>query len=113
MIIVRRGSTAEITCHIPEDISLFDISDAWLYFTQNIDGCNNEVIIDRSYKDGGIEFDEIEHIMFVQLTQEETLNLKVGTAVLQVRLLFSDGASFPSQEEGVRVLDVYKGGVMS
>ena len=84
MITIRRGSTPTITCHIPDDIEMEHISK-----------------------------DDLEHIISVLLTQEETLALKVGTAVLQVRLYFDSDISLPSSEETVRVLDVYKGGVMS
>lgn len=113
MITIRRGSTPTITCHIPDDIEMEHISNVWLYLSQNIDGCNNEVVIDRSYAKEEIDKDDLEHIISVLLTQEETLALKVGTAVLQVRLYFDTDISLPSSEETVRVLDVYKGGVMS
>ena len=113
MIKIRRGSTTEITVHIPESLDMPSIQNIWLYIAQNIDGCNTKVIIDRSYAKEELDKDDIERIISVVLTQEETLALKVGTAVLQLRLYFDDNTSLPSAEESVRVLDVYKGGVMT
>ena len=113
MIKIRRGSTTEITVHIPESLDMPSIQNIWLYIAQGIDGFNNKVVIDRSYAKDEIEKDDIERTLTVILTQEETLALKVGDGVCQLRLYFDDDTCFPSAEEKVRVLDVYKGGVMT
>lgn len=109
-IVIRRGSTPEIKCYIPEDIDMSSIVNIWLYLTQNEHG-KDVVKIDKLYDD--ITKTPEEHLLSVTLSQDDTLNLKAGTALIQIRLLMQDGTCLPSSEETVRVLNVYKGGVMT
>ena len=49
-IVIRRGSTPEIKCYIPEDIDMSSIVNIWLYLTQNEHG-KDIVKIDKLYDD--------------------------------------------------------------
>lgn len=109
MITIRRGSTPNIICHIPDSIDMSEITNVWLYLTQQVHG-KDVVIVDKLYSD--MDIDPIESIISVKLSQEETLALKLGTATIQIRLLMKNGDCLPSSEESVRVLQVYKDGVM-
>lgn len=106
MMIIRRGSTPTITANIPEDIDLSEVVNCWLYFNQ----CN-KVVVDKLITD--IDIDVQNHTITTSLSQEDTLRLKVGTCLIQIRLLLADDTCLPSSEAPVRVLDVYKEGVMS
>lgn len=109
-IVIRRGSTPEIKCYIPEDIDMSSIVNIWLYLTQNEHG-KDIVKVDKVFTELTVNVEE--HYISVRLSQDDSLNLKVGTALIQIRLLMQDGACLPSSEETVRVLNVYKEGVMT
>ena len=109
MITIRRGSTPNIICHIPDEIDMSEITNVWLYLTQEEHG-KNKVIIDKIFPDMDLNLDE--QTISVKLSQEETLALRLGVATIQIRLLMEDGDCLPSSEESVRVLNVYKEGVM-
>lgn len=113
MITIRRGSTPRITCHIPEDIDMTTIANVWLYLAQNLDGRNNKVVVDKTYTKQDIDIDIAERTISIKLSQEDSLALKVGTATIQMRLLFDNEDAKVSQEDTVRVLDAYKEGVMT
>lgn len=113
-ITIRRGSTASITCHIPDDIDMTSVDNVWLFISQKYDGRNpSNVIIDRSYAEHEIDKDDENKTISVKLTQEETLALRYGNAFLQVKLHFMNGDAFPSQAEQIQILECYKNGVMS
>lgn len=113
MVTIRRGSTATITCHIPDDIDMTSVDNVWLFIAQKPDGRESEVIIDRSYSEHEITKDDENKTISVKLTQEETLALRYGNAFLQVKLHFMNGDAFPSQAEQIQILECYKNGVMS
>lgn len=113
MITIRRGGTKKITCHIQEDVDMSSIDNVWVYLTQCVDGVNNKVVVDKKYSDSEIVMDIPERTISVKLTQEDSLALHVGTAIIQMRVHYTNGDSDPSNEETVRVLPVYKEGVMT
>ena len=114
MVTIRRGATAKITCHIPQDVDMTEIDNVWLYIAQSVNKkLDREVIIDRSYAEQEIDKDDEQKTISVKLTQEETLALTYGNAFLQIRVHFMNGDSFPSQAEQIQVLECYKNEVMT
>lgn len=106
MIEIRRGSTPRITCKIPETIAMENISNVWVYVSQN-----KKLIVDRNIET--LDIDVENHSISVVLTQQETLALApLPNAIIQIRLYLSDGTSLPSTAEYITVLDVYKDGVI-
>lgn len=103
MIAIRRGTTPLITIELPEEFDVESITTVWIYISQN-----EEVVIDKVTEDVEIA----ENTLSVALTQEETLSLEAGLAILQCRLLNDEDVAFASQASSVRVLDVKKGGVI-
>ena len=109
-IVIRRGATPRITTHIPDDIDMSEITNVWIYISQS-EGCQNVVKVDKGITD--VQIDPDEKTISVKLTQEDTIALKVGTGTIQIRLLLSNGDCLPSSEGTVRVLSLYKEGVMT
>ena len=115
MLILRQGETPVITIGIPDDINYFDVTNVWFYIYRDVSPLRDEksVLIDKSYAKSELEYDEIEGVVKVYLSQEDTLALPVGTAYAQLKLYFSDGTAMPSSECPVRVLKDGKGEVIS
>ena len=83
MIEIRRGSTPKITCNIPEIIAMENISNVWVYVSQN-----KKLIVDRNIET--IDIDVENHSISVVLTQQETLALApLPNAIIQIRLYLS------------------------
>lgn len=100
---IIRGTTPTIIINIKNDIDLSQVVEAWVYFSQR-----DKVRIDKITSD--ITILPSEKKMQVTLTQEDTLNLKEGDALFQVRLLFSDGTALATKGSDVEVYQIYKGG---
>lgn len=107
MIIVR-GTTPSIVSEIPEDIDMSRAVEVWFSINQL-----SSLIADNTFSGGSVAIDgqEIE----IELTQEQTLALKVGAPVkIGIRILLDDGEAFASYDpEPVIVKDIVKGGVIA
>ena len=107
MIIVR-GTTPSIVSEIPEDIDMSRAVEVWFSISQL-----SKLIADDTFSNGSVAIDgqQIE----IELTQEQTLALKVGVPTnIGIRILLDDGEAFASYDpEPVVIKDIVKGGVIT
>ena len=102
---IIRGTTPTITVKVKDNTNLSLVEEAWVYISQF-----NKVRVDKTTED--IEFLPEEKKILIPLTQEDTLNLKEGDAVFQIRLLLSDGTALATSARDIEILPIYKGGVI-
>lgn len=105
-MIVTRGTTPELFCVIPAEISVDNIKEIWISIAQM-----GEIIVDRKLSDGGVIINVLN--LTFRLTQEDSLKFKTfSPAYCGVRILLNDGTALASKKEEVIISDVVKGGVM-
>lgn len=103
---ITRGTTPELFCVIPAEISVDNVKEIWISIAQT-----GEVIIDRKLSDGGIVIN-VPNLTF-RLTQEESLKFRTfSSAYCGVRILLNDGTALASKKEEITISDVIKGGVI-
>lgn len=100
-----RGTTPTIIITVQTEIDLHQASEVWIYISQQ-----NKVKVDKQLDD--VTFDYEERTMSVTLSQEDTLALKEGEALFQIRLLLMDGTALATLASKVDVKPVYKQGVI-
>ena len=98
-----RGTTPEIEITVKTEIDLHQAAEVWIYISQQ-----NKVKIDKKITD--VTFDYEDRMMTVRLSQEDTLGLKEGEALFQIRLLLLDGTALATLASKVVVKQVYKEG---
>lgn len=99
-----RGTTPTIEVIVKDDdIDLHDIIQVWLYISQQ-----KKVKVDKIITD--VVFDYDNRIMRVKLDQNDTLELKAGEAIIQIRLLLEDGTALATIASDVSIAEVYKDG---
>lgn len=98
---MKRASTPIHRLEIPFDEA--DISALWLTYSQN-----NKIVLQKKKDDFTIE----DNVWSVRLTQEETNLFKADTAQAQIRILFTDRTSLPSEIFNVSVGPVLNDEVM-
>lgn len=101
-----RGTTPTITINVRDDIDLSQIVEAWVFISQQ-----NKVRVDKTMDDIEIIPDKMR--MKVTLSQQDTLNLKEGDAVFQVRILLADETAMATIARDIEVFQTYKGGVIT
>lgn len=101
-----RGTTPTIIITVQTEIDLHQASEVWIYISQQ-----NKVKVDKQLDD--VTFDYEERTMSVTLSQDDTLALKEGEAVFQIRLLLMDGTALATLASKVDVKPVYKQGVIT
>ena len=101
-----RGTTPTIIITVQTEIDLHQVSEVWIYISQQ-----NKVKVDKQLED--TTFDYEERTMTVTLSQDDTLALKEGEALFQIRLLLMDGTALATLASKVDVKPVYKQGVIS
>lgn len=101
-----RGTTPTIIITVQTEIDLHQVAEVWIYISQQ-----NKVRVDKQLKD--VTFDYDHRKMSVTLTQNDTLALKEGDALFQIRLLLMDGTALATLASKVDVKPVYKPGVIS
>lgn len=100
---IIRGTTPTIIINVKNDIDLSQVVEAWVYISQR-----DKVRVDKTIEDLTIIPEEKKII--VLLTQENTLNLKEGDALFQIRILFQDGTALATVASDVEIIQAYKGG---
>ena len=100
-----RGTTPRITAKIKNDIDLHTLVEVWVYISQR-----NKVRVDKTIDD--VIFDYENNYIIVSLTQEDTLALKKGIALIQIRALTANEQALSMEAQDVEVIEVYKGGVI-
>ncbi len=101
-----RGTTPTIIITVQTEIDLHQVAEVWIYISQQ-----NKVRVDKQLED--VTFDYDHRKMSVTLTQDDTLALKEGDALFQIRLLLMDGTALATLASKVDVKPVYKPGVIS
>jgi hypothetical protein len=101
-----RGTTPTIVITVQTEIDLHQVSEVWIYISQQ-----NKVRVDKQLDD--VTFDYEHRIMSVTLSQDDTLALKEGEALFQIRLLLVDGTALATLASKVDVKPIYKPGVIS
>ena len=100
-----RGTTPRITAKIKNDIDLHTLVEVWVYISQQ-----NKVKVDKTIDD--VSFDYENKYIIVPLTQEDTLALKKGEALIQIRALTVNEQALGMEAQDVEIIEVYKGGVI-
>ena len=103
---LTRGTTPTIGLNIKDELDLSLVTEVWVYFSQQ-----NKVKIDKTIDD--VTIDTENNKITLTLTQEDTLGLKSGDAIFQMRMLLQDGTALASKDSKVTVNEVYKGGVIT
>ncbi len=103
---LTRGTTPTITLNIKDEIDLSQVTEVWIYFSQQ-----NKVKIDKTIED--VTIDTANNTITVLLSQDDTLGLKSGDAIFQMRMLLQDETALASKDSKVTVNEVYKGGVIT
>ena len=105
MLDITRGTTPTCFIYVKEEIPLQNIRAVWVFVSQN-----NKVKIDKVTEDITIDYDH--HYLTVKFSQEDTLNLKAGEAMFQVRVLLNNDA-LASYAKKIKIYPVYKEGVIT
>lgn len=101
-----RGTTPTIQITVQTEIDLHQVAEVWIYISQQ-----NKVKVDKQLED--VTFDYEERQMSVTLSQDDTLELKEGEALFQIRLLLQNGTALATLASDIEVAPIYKGGVIS
>ena len=99
-----RGTTPTFEITVKTEIDLHQVSEVWIYISQQ-----NKVKVNKELED--VTFDYENRKMSITLTQDDTLGLKEGDAILQIRLLMGDVAMATIGHQ-IEVLPIYKDGVI-
>lgn len=103
---IIRGTTPTITINVKSDIDLTKVAEIWVYISQY-----KRVVVDKKIED--VDIDANTHTIKVTLSQNDTLGLKEGGALFQIRLLMTDGTALACIAKSISIIEVYKGGVIS
>ena len=100
-----RGTTPTIVINIKSEIDLTLVSQVWVYISQM-----NKVKVDKEIAD--VTLDDEEKTITLTLSQDDTLNLKAGEGLFQIRLLLQDQTALATLASKISVAEVYKPGVI-
>lgn len=101
-----RGTTPTIEIIVKNEIDFSQVIQVWVYISQM-----NKVKVDKEITD--VTFDQPNNKMTVTLSQEDTLALKAGEALFQIRLLLQDETALATIASKITINEVYKGGIIS
>lgn len=101
-----RGTTPSIEISVQTEIDLHQVSEVWIYISQQ-----KTVKVDKQIDD--VTFDYENRKMTVKLSQDDTLGLKAGDALFQIRLLLEDGTAVATIASEISIYEIYKQGVIS
>ena len=101
-----RGTTPTIVITVQTELDLHQVSQVWIYLSQQ-----NKVKVDKLISN--VTFDYDHRIINVTLSQEDTLALRAGEALFQIRLLLMDDTALATIASNVEVIEIYKDGVIS
>lgn len=102
---LTRGTTPTITINVKNDIDLSLVTSIWVYISQK-----NKVLVDKELTD--VTIDAQHKTITVRLEQEDTLKLKAGDALFQLRMLMSDTTALATTAQKITIIEVYKDGVI-
>ena len=101
-----RGTTPSIEITVQTEIDLHQVSEVWIYISQQ-----KTVKVDKKISD--VTFNYENRKMTVKLSQDDTLGLKAGDALFQIRLLLEDGTALATVASEISIDEIYKQGVIS
>lgn len=101
-----RGTTPVININIKNNIDLTKVVAIWVYIYQ--DRC---LKVDKKLTD--VTIDNENQRISLKLSQEDTLRLKEGDALFQIRLLLMDDTALATVATSISIKEIYKGGVIS
>ena len=104
-ITLCRGTTPTLTIILPDDYPVSDLSEAEVVIS-----CDGEVVSTKQTSDIMLVVED--NALVVNYTQEETLELSVGDASCQIRVLDNEGNASASEIVPVNVVDVLRDGVI-
>ena len=102
---IIRGTTPTITVKVKTELDLHQVSEVWLYISQG-----NKVKVDKKLDD--CEFDYENRWIITTLSQDDTLGLKAGEALFQIRLLLNNNTALAMIARDIEIAEVYKNGVI-
>ena len=103
---IIRGTTPTITVNITSELDLTTVTQVWVYIAQQNKVKNDKLIDD-------VTFDTEHRKISVLLSQNDTLALKADIDTLfQIRLLLEDDTALATTASKVKVIEVYKDGVI-
>lgn len=103
---IIRGTTPTIEITVKSELDFDDIQQVWVYISQQ-----NKVKVDKLISD--VTLDSENKKISVLLSQEDTLALKSNSeALFQIRLLLTDETALATPAVKVKVIEVYKGGII-
>ena len=102
---IIRGTTPTIVITVTSELDLHQVSQVWIYLSQQ-----NKVKVDKLISN--VTFDYDQKIINVKLSQEDTLALKAGEALFQIRLLLVDNTALATPASKVEIIEVYKDGII-
>lgn len=101
-----RGTTPTIYINIRDEIDLSKVVTIWIYVYQN-----NSIKICKELSDVSINIQDRQII--VELSQVDTLSLKRGDALFQIRILLNDGTALATKASNIHIDEIYKDGVIN
>lgn len=103
---LTQGTTPTITINVKSDVDLSQVAQVWVYIAQQ-----NKVKVDKKIED--VTIDALNKTITLRLEQQDTLDLKEGDALFQLRLLLEDTTALATTASKIQVIKVYKDGVIS
>lgn len=101
-----RGTTPTILITVKTEVDLTQVTAIWVYISQQ-----NKVKVDKQLDDVAFNYEDRQII--ANLSQEDTLGLRTGEALFQIRMLLENGTALATIASKVKVIEVYKGGVIT
>lgn len=101
-----RGTTPSIEITVQTEIDLHNVAQVWIYISQQ-----GKVKIDKDMSDV-VSFDYANNKITVRFSQDDTLGLKAGDALFQMRLLLEDDTALACIAQEVEIIEIYKPGVI-
>ena len=96
---VKRGSTTQITFYIPDNVPLTDITALHVIFSWRM-----RVLLHKTMEEG-IEIDEEERTIAMELSEADTLKLRKGVLELELDIKYNGGTVYRSYIEQTEVED--------
>ena len=103
---IIRGTTPSIVITVQPEIDLQQVSEVWIYVSQQ-----KAVKIDKKIND--VTFDYEHGKITVTFSQDDTLGLKAGDALFQIRMLLSNGTALATIAADIEIIEIYKQGVIT
>lgn len=104
-MLIIRGTTPTIVINVKSDIDFSQISNIWAYISQM-----GLVKVNKEMQDTIL--DPQKSTITLTLSQEDTLTLTKGDALIQIRLFMADGTALANIAYHFTVEEIYKEGII-